>query len=323
MGVQSITINVNDTNIDLPTQGILATIDTSVADLWLPPSLCDAFATNLNLTYHNASDRYVIPSSIQTLLQSTSPTFTFTLGTSVSDGETIDIELPYAALALEADYPIFAEPTTIFGIRRAANDTQFTIGRALLQEVYLGVDWEREIFNISRAHFSAPMPDEDIVAIEPKLELVETGTKPSGGKKGLSKGAIAGIVVGAVVVFVLVAAAAWWVVRRRRRRRREKLIAAGEAVTVVEDEKKGHDGDDAPEVGGPGARDRDKGRTDVELGGRPVDLAELGSTEGGDRRGGETGELDAAEGEHVYELASPVAELPTPVAELPGGDSRK
>lgn len=81
------------------------------------------------------------------------------------EGRTINIDLPHSTFDLQAGYPIFANSTNYFLIRRAANESQYVIGRAFLQEAYLSVDWERSYFNISQAVFAAPMPEPDIVTI--------------------------------------------------------------------------------------------------------------------------------------------------------------
>jgi hypothetical protein len=242
--------------------GILATIDTNVPEIWLPSSVCDAFASALGLTYDSASDRYALSPTVHSALSASPPTFTFTLSTSIRDGSTIPINLPYAAFDLQATYPIFPNATRYFPLRRAANETQYALGRAFMQEIYLTVDWERDVFNISQAVFSSPMPKSEIVTIEPK-----TGTNLIGietHKNKFSAGTIAGIAVGALLLVVL-GVMGWWIWRRRSGK-----ADTGTSHDVVSAEK-GDTAEFAPEAVGGDLTIKDPiVRTELELDGRLV-----------------------------------------------------
>jgi hypothetical protein len=61
----------------------------------------------------------------------------FQLGVTPKGGPSVDIVLPYAAFDLEASYPLVRHPTRYFPLKRAANDSQYTLGRAFLQEAYV------------------------------------------------------------------------------------------------------------------------------------------------------------------------------------------
>lgn len=197
--------------------------------------------------------------STHSALQTLDPTFRFKIGTDTrSDPAAITIEIPYAAFDLEASYPIFARPTKYFPLRRAENSTQYALGRAFLQEVYIAVDWERDVFNISQAVFSAPMPEPDVVAVQPKIAR---STPDTGSGTELSTGAVAGIVIGAVVLLALVVLGVWgW----RRKQGRGKVGRYPGALQVLReaqgsemheaegDEKKG-----AVELGMGNRRDAD------------------------------------------------------------------
>jgi hypothetical protein len=67
-------------------------------------------------------------------LLSTNASFTFKIGNATDEGSTIDIALPYASFDLTVDYPIVSNQTRYFPLQRAANDTQYTLGRTFLQE---------------------------------------------------------------------------------------------------------------------------------------------------------------------------------------------
>lgn len=61
------------------------------------------------------------------------PIFTFTIGDTMQGPPSLDIVFPYASFDLFVDYPIVQNRTRYFPLR-AANDTQYTLGRVFLQE---------------------------------------------------------------------------------------------------------------------------------------------------------------------------------------------
>lgn len=61
---------------------------------------------------------------------------TFQLGTSLSGGDIISITLPYASFDLEAGPPLVKSQKRYFPLRRAVDESQYTLGRAFLQEAY-------------------------------------------------------------------------------------------------------------------------------------------------------------------------------------------
>jgi len=198
---------------------MFAAIDSTLPYIWLPIEACDLFANQFNLTYDNNTDLYVVNDTAHKQLLATNPTVTFKLGTTLYDGTFQNIELPYAAFDLQASYPLYENATNYFPIRRAANDTQYTLGRTFLQEAYIIVDHERHNFTIAQANFSANMPDSQIVSIlspaydTQKNNTIEPIEQPS---PALSSGAIAGIVIGAVLAVTLVLVALFFYLRKRK-----------------------------------------------------------------------------------------------------------
>lgn len=183
---------------------ILAPIDSSVSELWLPRSVCDRFESAFGLQYHEASDRYVLTDAAHDRLRRLSPALSFTVGASAGvGGNTTIIRFPYSAFDLQASFPIFAEATNYFPIRRASNESQYAIGRVFLQEAYLGVDWEREEFNVSQAIYANPMPAPKIITI-PSMPSHRPSDNTQNKSKGLSGEAIAGIAIGCVLAVGLV-----------------------------------------------------------------------------------------------------------------------
>ncbi|KAJ0118639.1 hypothetical protein J7T55_012892 [Diaporthe amygdali] len=209
--------------------GILAVIDSTVPDLWLPEAWCDLFEDVFGLNYVEETGRYLVDDDQHAALLQLQPTLTFTLGASTTGGTISRFDLPYAAFDLEGQYPVFPNATRYFPIRRAANDSQYTIGRVFLQETYLTVDSERGIFNVSQAKFSNPLPSSELVAI---VSPSDATNSTAGGnstssvvsedtENGIGGGAIAGIVVGVVGALMIVAGLLFWWLRRRRNQRGE------------------------------------------------------------------------------------------------------
>lgn len=79
-------------------------------------------------------DRYLVDNTTHANLTAMNPVLTFTLGNTVTGGNTTTISLPYAAFDLKASYPIYETPTNYFPLRRATDPSQYTLGRVFLQE---------------------------------------------------------------------------------------------------------------------------------------------------------------------------------------------
>ena len=209
-----VTNTLNGTLSMVDNERILAPIDSSIPEIWLPKSVCDRFESAFGLEYHDGTGRYVLTDQARDRLRELKPTLTFTIGAdAVTGGNTTLIQIPYEAFDLQIGYPIFANATNYFPIRRANNESQYAIGRAFLQEAYIGVDFESGIFNVSAAKWDNLEPN--IVTISNKERDVGTA------RGGLSGGTIAGIVVGCVTAILLCIACTWFFVLKPRRRRRQ------------------------------------------------------------------------------------------------------
>jgi hypothetical protein len=208
-------------------------IDSTVPHLWLPEDVCEQFAAAFGLTYDPHTDLYLVNDTIHERLVSLNPTLTFKLVNSLQDTTTnfTNIELPYAAFDLQASYPIYPNATNYFPIRRAANDTQYVLGRTLLQEAYLIVDYERANFTVAQAAFPDPLPAANVVTITPPGSIDPTPASSS----GLGTGAIVGIAIGAVAALAL-AILAFFFFRKRRTQRAQKEHneLAGEHISEID-----------------------------------------------------------------------------------------
>ncbi|KAF2027551.1 acid protease [Setomelanomma holmii] len=188
-------------------------IDSTVPHLWLPTAICSQFEDAFGLTYDPHTDLYLVNDTVHQQLVSKNPTLTFKLVNSLQDTSTnyTNIQLPYAAFDLQASYPYYTNATNYFPIRRAANDSQYVLGRTLLQESYLIVDYERANFTVSQAVFPDPLPAANVVTI---MSGSKSNTD-SDSSSGLGTGAIVGIAVG-LAVLIFLAVFAIFVFRRRR-----------------------------------------------------------------------------------------------------------
>jgi hypothetical protein len=218
-----------------------------VPELWLPLSACQLFEQTFNLTYDSTSGLYLLSAAQHQALLASNPNITLTVSHSPGDGKTVSISFPYAAFDLTAKSPYqgIGSDMSYFPLRRAVNDTQYTLGKVFLQEAYLIVDWERGNFSVSQCLWQSNSQP-NIVSISAK-NATATGSGGGSGMNsaiaGLGTGAIAGIIVAIVAVAVLATALAFFLCQRRKRRRREikkkeeegGQVAAqvGERTTVI------------------------------------------------------------------------------------------
>ncbi|KAK8169157.1 aspartic peptidase domain-containing protein, partial [Phyllosticta citrichinensis] len=226
VSVQSIEVSntLSGSSEKLTASSHVSIIDTTVAQLWLPVDICSKFESAFGIAYDATTGLYTINETTRTTLKTINPTITIALadpsGPTNDDGSstTASIQLPFAAFDLQASWPYYENPTYYFPIRRAANDSQYTLGRTLLQEAYLIVDAERRNFSLAQAKFPNPLPDPDIVAIhappggDGKPDSAQPTSSPLS-KNPAKIGVAVGAAAGAVVILGLLWL--WW--RRRHR----------------------------------------------------------------------------------------------------------
>ncbi|QDS77084.1 hypothetical protein FKW77_000350 [Venturia effusa] len=240
--------------------GHLTVIDSTVPHLWLPRAVCDKMEAAFGLTYDNQSDLYTMNDTMHARLQALNPSVTFKIGdTPYDNGNGTNIRLPYGAFDLRTGWPTYSENVNYFPIRRANNESQYTLGRTLLQEAYIIVDYERKNFSLHQATFTIPLPASRIVTIRSK----ESSQSPS---SGISTGIVAGLAVAGVIVAVLVAAGLIWFLRNRHTKNRTpELDGSGKFIPIrsYTDNKLG----DAAELG----------PAEMDAGGRHA-ISELGAS---------------------------------------------
>ncbi|KAK6582505.1 hypothetical protein PZA11_004913 [Diplocarpon coronariae] len=227
IGVQA--IQAKDTflgTVSLLPSGILSLIDSTVPEIWLPATACTVFESAFGLQYDAHTDRYLVNTSTHASLTSLNPVLSFKLGNLAEGGETVVISLPYKAFDLQVSWPIYANSTNYFPLRRAANDSQYTLGRTFLQEAYVIADYERFNFSVSQCLFQENNPQK-LVGILPPVKKKLHSSK-------LKRGTLIGIIL-TLVVGLLLALAGCFIISRIRRRRRRAAITVKDPLTREQD----------------------------------------------------------------------------------------
>lgn len=190
----------------------LFTIDSSTPYLWLPEAVCLEFEKAFGLTYDDVVQLYTFGSNStqHEVLVNWNMTFQFTVADLPGSSNSVSLSLPYEAFDLQLSYPYpglnanqSSPPTNYFPLRKAANNTQYTIGRTFLQETYLKVDYERNNFSIFQATFSPnALADTDLISITRPPNSTFEGPEVVPPKPILSKPGIAGVAAGGAIALV-------------------------------------------------------------------------------------------------------------------------
>ncbi len=236
-------------------------LDSTVPYIYLPAAACKLFENAFGIVWNDTAQLYLVNTTQHILLQTQNPSVTFTLGSN-STSSKVNITLPYAAFDLTASYPLVNGTERYFPLKRADNDTQYTLGRAFFQEAYVITDYERRNFSVSQCKWVSAPPN--IVAITPPSNGAATSQPPP-------RGAIAGITVGGalLILFVALLYFFWW--RPRQRKRKAVDLAAGVATKPQEYIKPELEGSPATHL---------FGNTILEADGRKIEqVAEIGNSD--------------------------------------------
>ena len=135
VSVRSISsVATNGSTIKLLSEPILAFIDSTISPLYLPLDVCSVFEETFGLTYSEDFNIYLISDEAHQQMMAKNPNITLTLGEQNSGGPTVDIVLPYSSFNLKAIFPKVADENWYFPLQPAMNESQYTLGRTLLQE---------------------------------------------------------------------------------------------------------------------------------------------------------------------------------------------
>ncbi|KAL8895669.1 MAG: hypothetical protein Q9207_008072 [Kuettlingeria erythrocarpa] len=207
-GIQS--ISVIGTSQELLPTPILAFVDSTVPHIWLPIEACRAFEEVFGIDWDPSCDLYLVNETTHQALLAQNASLSFKIGTNTVTPQVVDIILPYASFDLQVldTYPNVTNSTRYFPLRRAANDTQYTLGRTFLQETYLIADYERSTFSLNQCRFV----ENDEPDIRPIFPPNTNTTNTTGGgitplntyqKRDLSPGIIAAIAIGSLVFLAI------------------------------------------------------------------------------------------------------------------------
>ncbi|RFU34914.1 hypothetical protein B7463_g1375, partial [Scytalidium lignicola] len=219
VAIQSITYSANGDS-SLLKDPIFAFIDSTDPNFWLPESACQAFEVAFGISRDPATGLYLLDSSTYDRISDMNPEVTFSLGTDLSRGQSMNITLPFNAFTLQASYPFIPNSTSkyYFPLRQTRDPSQYMLGRAFLQEAYITVDYDRSNFTVSQCIWEQSAPAQLVTILPPEFTttaMPDSAGKSSSSSKDLSPGAIAGVVIGGIVA-LLATAVILLIIRRHR-----------------------------------------------------------------------------------------------------------
>jgi hypothetical protein len=185
----------------------------------------DRFVEIFGLTYDQNTDLFTINATQRNTNLNEAPIITFKMAESASSANVTEITLPYSAFDLSAQWPIYNTSTPYFPIRRSPTGT-YVLGRTLLQESYLIVDYGRQNWSLGQAIFPSSMPSPSVVPIL----SAPTAAPSGGGSSSLGAGVFAGIAIAAVAVVAIIIGAIFFFLRRSKKRREAAAAAVAEVT---------------------------------------------------------------------------------------------
>ncbi|KAL8856186.1 MAG: hypothetical protein Q9178_007224 [Gyalolechia marmorata] len=220
VSIQAISVTNSRGPSQLLTQGMVALIDSTVPHLWLPSAACQAFEDAFGIQFDPITNLYLVDDNQHDAMVEQNAEVTFQLGTSLNGGDIISITLPYASFDLETGPPFVKSQRKYFPLRRAKDETQFTLGRAFLQEAFIIVDYDNNRFSIAQAQYAQGQPSRIVLTSAEDSEngtatdstpespvLTKTSSQKSG---GIGTGAIAGIAAAIIILALLAGAYCLW-----------------------------------------------------------------------------------------------------------------
>lgn len=208
----------------LPGGQIQMFIDSTIPQIWLPVSACQAFEQAFGLTYTQYTDGsgyYLINDTQRQSLLSRNANVTFTIA-GTAGGPSTEIVLPYGAFDLQLTFPLVQNPNTsyYFPLQRAQNNTQYVFGRTFLQEAYIIADYDRGNFTVAPCLWDVNKVNTPLIKSIYRANETANGSDSSG--PGVSGGAIAGIVIGIVAAIALLGLLLFFL-RRRKNTQKQRL----------------------------------------------------------------------------------------------------
>ena len=131
VNIDKVVMTTSNNSVNLLGSSIAAYVDSTIPYFYLPLDVCQRFEESFGIQWDNDVQAYLVNDTLHESLQAQNATVTFTLGNST---QSVNISLPYAAFDLIAEYPLVTNTTRYFPLVRATNQSQYTLGRAFLQE---------------------------------------------------------------------------------------------------------------------------------------------------------------------------------------------
>ena len=112
-------------------------LDSTVSHIWLPVDTCQKFESAFGLAYDPISNFYYVDDKLHDQLTKQIANITLALGVPGADGSFVNITLPYASFDLDISryHPEAKQASKYFPLRQAHDESQYTLGRAVFQEL--------------------------------------------------------------------------------------------------------------------------------------------------------------------------------------------
>ncbi|EXJ75540.1 uncharacterized protein A1O5_00046 [Cladophialophora psammophila CBS 110553] len=231
LGVDSITTG----GTEMLTEPIITALDSLTTQIWLPISACQAFEASFDLVWNETYELYLLSEDQHSALVAKNASVTFTLSTGSSNStDRLNITLPYGAFDMKASPPLAGDETYYyFPLKQAANETQYTLGRTILQEIYIVANYEWGYITLYEAVYPESSVQADIVPIcAQNATNCINPTTPGTKSHRLPAGAAAGIVIAAILVLAAVCAAVW--LKCFKKPKTERPLSEGEGGSICE-----------------------------------------------------------------------------------------
>ena len=127
----------NSVPLTLATKGesLAVRIDSTTPYIILPETVYTSFEEAFGLVWDDDVGAYLVNETLHDSLQSNDTSVIFNLGNSTTvPGQGFNLTLPYSALDLIAGPPLLNKAGRYFPLMRAANESQYVLGRTFLQE---------------------------------------------------------------------------------------------------------------------------------------------------------------------------------------------
>jgi hypothetical protein len=221
LGIEKITSD----GTELLEEPIVTALDSIVPHIWLPLSACKRFESAFGLIWDEKYELYIVNETQHSALSARNPSVTFTLSTgSEQDKDNrLDVTLPYLAFDLLAKPPFagLEKEVRYFPLKRAANHTQYTLGRTFLQEAYLIADYDRGAISLFPAVFpdsSGSLEPHPIAIYPPGHVPPKTTNTNETSHNGMARATIIGIAVVSTVLVIAAAVVYFYVYLPKRRK---------------------------------------------------------------------------------------------------------